>query len=150
MDKDEIEIIPEFCNALLKEIKSDILSHINYIQMNKREKYLIEAKFIKWIDKPESINMSKICNFIVRSFKCKNLKNNIYSISIDNSIRLPNSKTKIDKVARFLDQGNENIQPTQFISRILRFYMKNINSYWKSYASNKLKRIKVHECIKII
>lgn len=150
MDKDEIEIIPNFCKYLLSEIKSDIIENISYIQMNKRKDYLINTKIINWIEKPKDINMHKICLFIVNSFVCKHIKNNVYSISINPMIKLPMSKTKIDKVARFLDKGNEQVQPTQFISKILRVYMKNINKYWKLYASNELQRITVNECIKIV
>lgn len=150
MDKDEIEIIPNFCEYLLSEIKSDIISNISYIQMNKRKKYLINSNFVNWIERPKNIDMHKFCIFIVNSFVCKNLNNNVYSISINKKVKFPKSKTSVDRIARLLDKGNEEIQPTQFISKILRIYMKNINKYWKSYASNRLKRLKVHNCIKII
>lgn len=152
MSNDEIRIIPDFCEYLLKNIKKDISRNANYIKIDKYEKYLINSKMIRWTndEKPKSIDMNKLCNYIIRNFECVSLKGNSYSIQLKRNVRIPESRTSIDKIARLLDKGNGLIVPTLFISKVINYYTRNINKFWRSFVSLKLKSVDVKRCIKIV
>lgn len=139
-----------FSKYLLESIKYDILTGINADKLLAREKYLLKSPLIRWkSDRSESINMFALIEFISDSFICEELKDNSYVIHIDRHVYMPNTRTKIDKVARLIDKGNDKISPTNFISKVIHRYMKYINKYWRVYVESKLHVMHVNESIEI-
>jgi len=149
-DKEELSIVNDFCNMLVSEIKSDILNNVNYYKLSLYEDSLIKSSWIIWKRTPRKIDMKKLVNLIVDSIVCTNLRKGRHMISVDNSVILPNSYTSIERVARFLDRGNELYNGTFFISKIFMKYQKRINDYWKSYVSLRLRKITVSEVVTIV
>lgn len=151
MDKDEIDLIPEFTEFLLKDIKKSLFNNCNYKKLKRYESYLLKSGFIQWKKSPpKQLNIIKLCEFIINSFECTHTKDNKYSIHINKSIRMPNTYTKIDNVARLIDKGNDKINGSLFISVVIHKYMRNINKLFQNFISEKLKRLSVRKCIKIV
>lgn len=132
-------VLNDFCKSLVKSIKFDILNGLIYQKFNDREKILLNASWVEWIDKPENLNMRYIVNLIVENIDYKILKEDKCIIYIKGY--LPGSRTKLEKVARFLDKGNDNCPPTAFISKIANKYKRKIEKYWKAYLLNRLGEI---------
>lgn len=136
LSKNKKLLLPMFCRSLVKSIRYDILNGIIYKKFIDREKILLDATWIDWIDKPEELNMRYIVNLIVDNITYKIIENDICIIYIKGN--LPMSNTKLETVARFLDKGNDDCPPTSFISKVTKKYKRNIYKYWKSYIFNKL------------
>lgn len=150
MSEKEKKLMDDFSYYLLDSIKQDILENINADKLLYREKYLLKTPLIKWkSNPPKSINMFALIKLISESFVCTKQKNNLYSIHIDRRIYMPGTRTKIDKIARLIDKGNDKINPTNLISKVIHKYMKNINDYWKSYVESKLHILYVKESIEV-
>lgn len=149
VDSEVAEIIPDFCDLLLTDIKDAMYDNINLSKAEDREEELINANWIKWIDKPDHINMTKLCQFISNNLVIKKRKDNCYIIEIDKNVNMTNTRTSIDKVVRFLNSGNESKSPMYFMTRTFREYRTKIKSYWKSYLSIRLRRLDVKCVVRI-
>lgn len=147
LEKDEAELIPEFCNLLVKCMSTDIRNSLKSEKLQTREHDLLNVGWISWNRKPESINMYRLGLYIADSIICKPMQNNSYVVEINPKIRMPYSSTRLEQVARFLDRGNESMHPMPFISPVFNKYRMRINEYWKSFVSTKLRRVSVRETI---
>lgn len=148
-DKDELSLAEDFCKLLVSNIKEDILRYTNYNKLELYEDSLINSNWINWKHKPSSINMKKLIKYIANSITYKSGRKHKYVIYIKSTIMLPNSYTPLERVARFLDKGNEIYRGTFFISKIFMKYRANIKKYWRSYISIKLKKLSVSEVVLI-
>lgn len=148
-DNKELELVDDFCKSLISNIKSDILKSANFNKIKLYEDALLNAKWINWIKKPKRINMINLIKYIVDKITYRSRKKHRYIIYIKPTIMLPGSKTPLERVARFLDKGNEVYKGTFFINKVFMKYRVNINNYWKSYVSIKLKKLSVSEVVVI-
>ena len=140
-------LIPEFCNLLVSEIRSEIKMNLRNLKLNIREDSLLNASWIRWIKKPDHIDMIKLGLFIADSIIYRSTKENNYVIEIDPKKFMPMSKTKLSQVARFLDRGSQEVSPMYFINIILTKYRNKIRDYWRSFIQLKLKRLNVQYTI---
>lgn len=150
LDDKTKSLIPEFCNLLVSEIRSEIKMNLRNAKLKIREEPLLNASWIKWIKKPDHIDMIKLGMFIADSITCRSIKENTYVIEINPKIRLPMSRTKLSQVARFLDRGNQENSPMYFINIIFMKYRNKIRNYWRSFIQIKLKRLNVQQVIIVI
>lgn len=146
-NREEFELFDEFCKLLVNNIKKDIFNSLPIEKLNSMEKFLINAKWINWIDKPTSINMSKLAKLIIKNIRCYKMKNDIYTIDINPLQLMPFSTNKLEQIARFLDRGNELSSGSHFINDIFIKYRLMINNYWNSYVSLKLARIRTSKIV---
>lgn len=139
INKDENKLLDDFCKSLVSSIQYDVLNGIIYSKFIKREPYLLNAPWMIYIyNKPTYLDMKWVVNQIVDNITYKILEDNLCIIYIKGV--LPGTKTELDKIARFLDKGTEEIPPTNFLSSVFLKYEKDLNSYWKSYTKNKLRK----------
>lgn len=147
LDDKTSPLIPEFCNMLVFEIRSEIKMNLRNLKLNIREDLLLNASWIRWINKPDHIDMIKLGLYIADSIVCRSIKENTYVIEINPKTYLPGSKTKLSMVARFLDRGDQSISPMYFINVILMKYRNKIREYWRSFIQIKLNRLNVNYVI---
>lgn len=148
MSKRQKEIIPEFLDGLVAQLKREIVRSTSLSKLLIRERYILNATWIRWKKKPRHINMKSLVNYIVGSIQWVE-RDNSYIIEVNRAKLIPNSYTSIYALARFLDRGNNLIKGTSFISKVFHKYRLKINDYWKSFVSLKLKEVVVNECISI-
>lgn len=149
LDDKTSPLIPEFCNMLVSEIRSEIKMNLRNLKLNIREDLLLNASWIRWFNKPDHIDMIKLGLYIADSIICRSIKENTYVIEINPKAYLPSSKTKLSMVARFLDRGDQNISPMYFINVILMKYRNRIKEYWRSFIQIKLNRLNVNYIINV-
>jgi hypothetical protein len=150
MSNQEKSLMHSFLYVLLNDIKNGVKNNIIAPKMNIREDNLLNLTYIDWVNnKPSHIDMVSLAFLIANSIVCVRLRDNIYSIEISRRINMPHTRTRLYKIAKFLNFGDEYTMPTLFISSVFYKYSKNINRYWKSFVSLKLGRIETHECILI-
>lgn len=145
-NKDELELCDEFAKYLVHNIREEIYNNVIPDKFRLLEKDILNATWIKWNDKPSSINMMKLVRFIISRIGVTK-RRDTYVIGISQKHLLPRSNTKLEAVARFLDMGNNVSPSTTFISRILNKYRSNINDYWEAFVSYKLGKYNVSEVV---
>lgn len=148
MSKRQREIIPEFLDGLVSQLKGEIVRSTTPSKLLMREQYILNASWIRWKKKPRHINMKSLINYIVGCIQWVERDDN-YIIEVNRLRLIPNSYTSIYALARFLDRGNNVMKGTSFMSKVFHKYRLNINDYWKSFVSVKLKEVVVNECISI-
>lgn len=148
-NKEEIELMDEFCMFLVREIRKDILNSISMEKLQSKEKDILNASWIKWYDKPRKINMVKLLKFILRYIRYKERKRHRYLIDINPNVLMPYSKNPIEQIARFIDRGNERSLGSNLFNKVFMKYRLSISNYWKSFVSLKLKRLEVNEVVLI-
>lgn len=141
----------QFCDYLVEDIKDSIRKNINYRKLLKREKYILNARWIGWNSRssiPISLNMMSLAYNIIDNIICSNRYGvGRYVICINPSVYFSGSSTKLSTIARFLDKGNERVPGMYFISNVFNRYARNINRYWQAYASAKLGVVKVNKVV---
>lgn len=145
--KDEMELRNDFCSFIVNNIKNDILRNINMSKILSKEYSILNASWISWINKPTSINFYSLIDKIVDSITFITRENSEYVILLNRKSLIPNSNTRLEKLARFIDKGNSAIKGTYFISSIFTKYEENIQKYWKRYVSFKLKRYDINNAV---
>lgn len=148
-DRDELKIMDDFCNYLVREIKQRLLLEMPVDKLISKEKDILNASWIQWTKKPNHINVIKLVKLIINNIRYRKRKGHKYLIEINPNILLPRSKTPIEQVARFLDKGNNVTFGTTFLSRVFMIYRSSINNYWRSYASLRLRKITVSSMVVI-
>lgn len=149
MTRRERNLIPDFMDGLISQIKRDIKSSVVASKFIVREQDVLNASWIRWKIKPRHIRMKSLMLYVTSNLEWVQRRNNQFVIQINKLAKIPNSYTSIDTLARFLDKGNNVTPGTYFISKVLAKYRENINDYWKAYVSIKLKEVRVDECISI-
>lgn len=148
MSKTQREIIPEFLDGFVSQLKREIVRDTIPAKMKLREIDILNASWIRWKKKPKHINMKSLVNYIVGNIRWVK-RDNYFIIEMNRSTLMPNSHTSLYAIARFLDRGNNVMKGTAFISKVFNKYRKCINDYWKSFVSLKLREVVVNECISI-
>ena len=98
--EEENELIPDFLNWVCKQMYSSINTKINRKKIQLRIKYLYEVQWINWTGS-EYTDVQTLMETIYKSFYVEEYKNNIWKISIDNNILIPNTTTSISRFVRF-------------------------------------------------
>lgn len=149
LDDKSSPLIPEFCSLLISEIRSEIKMNLGSLKLDIREDLLLKADWIRWVKKPDKIDMIKLGMYIADSIVCRNIKENTYVVEIDPKKLLPGSKTKLSRVARFLDRGDQRVSPMYFINIIFMKYRTKIKDYWRSFIQIKSRRLDVQYIINV-
>ena len=148
-NKEVAMVADDFCKFIVKNIRQDIVNSVNQEMIQSRETNVLEANWIDWNKKPKAIDMFKLVKFIVQNIGFKTRRKNTYVILINPKVNMPSSNTKLERVARFLDKGNDNSMPTSFLTSIFNRYRSNMNEYWKAYVESVLRIYEVDELIVI-
>ncbi len=148
MSRRQKEIIPEFLDGLISQLKREIVRSTTTSKLLIKEQYILDASWIRWKKKPKHIKMKSLINYIIGCIHWIE-RDNKYIIEVDRLRMIPNSYTSVYALARFLDRGNNVMRGTAFMSKVFHKYRLNINDYWKSFVSIKLKEVVVNECISI-
>lgn len=149
-DSEEMSIMDKFCIFFVKKIREELHYSIVENKLNVREKDLLDSGWINWIgEKPDSINMVKLIDYIIDNIICIKRKNNTYSILVNPRKNLPGSYTKLERIARFIDKGNEKTPPTLVFTKVFNRYRDNLKLYWDYFITEELDKPRVTELVVI-
>lgn len=136
-DSEEYNAINDFCNYLMNIIKTKIVTDIFRKKVNARIQYLYNAQWMKWTNKYTTSDI--LINSIFNSLYVEKYRYNIYRIRIDTSTLVPNTRTSVDTLARFINYGDNKVKGTGVFTNIPHYLTaKRINSLWKVYAIQEL------------
>ena len=124
----------EFLDLLVDSIRTDIKNELVPAKFDMLETSLLNATWIRWLEKPSRINISKLIN---RILKCITWQERVgtFRVYIDPNIKMPYTvNTTLEQVARFLDKGNNVSKYSTLFSRVFNKYQENIYNYWRAYV----------------
>lgn len=131
--KNEAQLIIPFCKHILHNMRKDISNQIDIERYTPFEDKLLNASWIIWVEKPKTINIVQLLRFTLLNLRCAKRGESRYVIGFKNTM-LPNTRTRIDALVRFLDKGNEISQPTYVFTKIFNRYRDNLDQYWRDYV----------------
>ena len=149
-DKEEMNLMVPFCEFLVFNIRQDIDEQLNVELLQAKSRDLLKAKWIKWTNKPNYINMNWILQDIKSAIKYRERETGHYQIYFDTTILFRNSKNKLEQIVRFIDKGNDVSKATGVFSKIFNRYQKNIPKYWTAYIQLKLRRFATTKAVVIV
>lgn len=146
-DEDELSIEKSFCYQLKDWVSDEIKNTIHIDKLKMYEDMFLKSTVIDWVHKPFKIDMVNVVNMLLDNIKCYKVSNkHIYLICFSNE-QFPNTLTSFDKIARFLDKGNESFPGLHIFSNTFNRYENNINKYWKVHILTTLHRLPVGEVL---
>ena len=126
-------LIYKFLDNLVESIKKDIKDALIPAKFEMLERGLLNANWIRWKTKQSGINISKLVDRILSCITWQERKTS-FRIYIDPKMKMPYTvNTSLERVARFLDKGNNVSKHSTMFSRVFNYYQKNINEFWKAY-----------------
>lgn len=136
----EFELMDDFNKWLCEQLYTTINTNINRRKLSLRMNHLYEVSWINW-DKNHKYNtgVSNIMHSIHEAITYTRHKNNLWIISIDANIRIPNSYTSIDRLIRFLNYGDNKYKATGIFTKLAQTYnFTKLNGMWKLFVLNRL------------
>lgn len=136
----EFELMDDFCKWLCDQIYNTINTSINRRKLSLRMNHLYEISWINW-DKNHKYDtgVSNIMHSIYKSITYTRHKNNLWIISIDANILIPNTYTSIDRLIRFLNYGDNQYKATGIFTKLAQtFNFKKLNGLWRLFVLNRL------------
>ena len=110
------QTLTDYIRTRLLEYK-DIMNPV-YQKLEIRCVFLLQLDWIDWIQKPESFDIDSIITEIIRNVVYKFSDPDLATIYITDE-HFSNTNTPISRIVKFLDQGNELVQGSFFITNIL-------------------------------
>lgn len=121
-----------FCKFIIKWLQRDIQNQSNMQKLQIRVDMLPLMDWFSWKSKPQKLSAKHVCQVISQNIEVKKQKS-MYIIFLNPYRLFPGTNTPIERIARFLDKGNEVVSGTYFISSILSKYKKSIYKYWRAF-----------------
>ena len=138
------ELTPSVYRNYSKFVYDEVLRFIKRLSYQKKDNYKIRefqllnsssVEYIKW-DKetPDSLDILYYINHCLVLKK----RRGIYYITLDEHQKIKGSKTKVSKVIRLLEFGNEEIRELPVIRRAMTYYSRNYKALAKEYIARRL------------
>lgn len=126
-------LLLQFCDTLVESIRTDILEGLVPAKYPLLEEGLLNATWITWEDKPNSINIEKLIKAILKCITWRQ-RRLTYQVYIRTDVKMPGTvNTSLESIARFIDKGNNVTKYSTLISRVFNKYEKDIGEYWEAY-----------------
>lgn len=136
--EEELEVIPKFNQWLCDQIFEYINTKINRRKIQLRLNYMYKVPWIQWKG-TKYLDELDIMNYIYKSLKYTEHKDNLFIIETNIDIKIPNTNTCIDRLIRFLEYGDRQIKPINMLSKMEQsFNHSKLNSLWRLFVLNEL------------
>lgn len=110
-----------YCEFILDKINETIAQKADPRKYKVREELILKSSLISWRgDPPKSIDLMHL---VCHCLSLKRIKGE-YVITLNEYRLVPKSRTKLSKLIRLLEYGNEEIPPYPLIRSILVYYQK--------------------------
>lgn len=132
MNDKEVELIPQFNDWMCSYIKKYISTTTNYRKIQIRIPYLYKVSWMKWTRK--STDVGTLINTILSSIYWEMHDKN-YVVIKTNNILIPNTKTSVSRLIRFLNYGDINNKGIGLITNVVNKINKSqIMSLWQVFV----------------
>ena len=135
----ENEIIYDFMDLLLKNLKGLLYSNIKRLNKNLIENALLNNDTILWKTKrkPKNINVDDLLTEIIENIDWYEFRKNFFIIKIKTGKMMSNTNTQLSTIANFIEYGSNNMLPLHFFSKYFNKFANEVTSYWSTYKDAK-------------
>lgn len=124
----------EFCDFIVAEIRKNIQNNFPFQKCENIEKYIEENSVINWQNKRNDfISVYNIYRLAVENLKIKQIRENYFSIFIDNNINIPNSYTKLHSIVALLEYGTLSIRGCRVLSEVMKAIADSLTTYYHEF-----------------
>lgn len=125
IDEREHNLVPEFCRMIQECIYTDLNTYSNRAKIEMRIPYLYKCDWIIWYKK--QINIQTVLKLIFNSIEYKEYKNNRFTLYINETNKIPNTNTYINRLIRFLEYGDTHYKGLGLFTMLEHRYNRNIS-----------------------
>ena len=118
----ENEIIYDFMDLLLKNLKGLLYSNIKRLNKN-----LIENALLT-----KNINVDDLLTEIIENIDWYEFRKNFFIIKIKTGKMMSNTNTQLSTIANFIEYGSNNMLPLHFFSKYFNKFANEVTSYWST------------------
>lgn len=102
--------LEEFCNEVIKEIRTQLLSRINFKKLSLRDDYLNSGKVFTFVGSKRYISTISIIHLALNNLVVKNNKTH-YLISINENLKVYGTDNKLVDIVKLIEYGNQELPP---------------------------------------
>ncbi len=121
-----------FCNYIIKWLRTELLRNCDYTSIQLRLDLLQLSSWIDWMTPSHKVTSREFIRLVCQNIKWRRVRNS-YIIYIDEHIMFPGTRTPLYRIVKFVDNGNELVRGTFFLTILFSKYQQHIYEYWSAF-----------------
>ena len=134
LTEDNYETKNNFINYLIKQLQKLIIEKYNKEKSFMIEKYINDNEIIKYRYSDKYTSVLDLYKIAVSNLKTKSdKKSNMYNITVDKNIMIPDSNTYLISIVKLLEFGNLEIQKYGLLENCMQYICDNLNTFYNKF-----------------
>lgn len=134
LTEDNYETKNNFINYLIKQLQKLIIEKYNKEKSFIMEKYINDNEIIKYRYSDKYTSVLDLYKIAVSNLKIKSdKKSNMYNITVDKNIMIPDSNTYLISIVKLLEFGNLEIQKYGLLENCMQYICDNLDTFYNKF-----------------
>lgn len=134
LTEDNYETKNNFINYLIKQLQKLIIEKYNKEKSFIIEKYINDNEIIKYRYSDKYTSVLDLYKIAVSNLKIKSdKKSNMYNITVDKNIMIPDSNTYLISIVKLLEFGNLEIQKYGLLENCMQYICDNLDTFYNKF-----------------
>lgn len=134
LTEDNYETKNNFINYLIKQLQKLIIEKYNKEKSFIIEKYINDNEIIKYKYSDKYTSVLDLYKIAVSNLKIKSdKKSNMYNITVDKNIMIPDSNTYLISIVKLLEFGNLEVQKYGLLENCMQYICDNLDTFYNKF-----------------
>lgn len=134
LTEDNYETKNNFINYLIKQLQKLIIEKYNKEKSFTIEKYINDNEIIKYRYSDKYTSVLDLYKIAVSNLKIKSdKKSNMYNITVDKNIMIPDSNTYLISIVKLLEFGNLEVQKYGLLENCMQYICDNLDTFYNKF-----------------
>lgn len=134
LTEDNYETKNNFINYLIKQLQKLIIEKYNKEKSFVIEKYINDNEIIKYRYSDKYTSVLDLYKIAVSNLKIKSdKKSNMYNITVDKNIMIPDSNTYLISIVKLLEFGNLEVQKYGLLENCMQYICDNLDTFYNKF-----------------
>lgn len=134
LTEDNYETKNNFINYLIKQLQKLIIEKYNKEKSFIIEKYINDNEIIKYRYSDKYTSVLDLYKIAVSNLKIKSdKKSNMYNITVDKNIMIPDSNTYLISIVKLLEFGNLEVQKYGLLENCMQYICDNLDTFYNKF-----------------
>ena len=134
LTEDNYETKNNFINYLIKQLQKLIIEKYNKEKSFIIEKYINDNEIIKYRYSDKYTSVLDLYKIAVSNLKTtSDKKSNMYNITVDKNIMIPDSNTYLISIVKLLEFGNLEIQKYGLLENCMQYICDNLDTFYNKF-----------------
>lgn len=134
LTEDNYETKNNFINYLIKQLQKLIIEKYNKEKSFIIEKYINDNEIIKYRYSDKYTSVLDLYKIAVSNLKTKSdKKSNVYNITVDKNIMIPDSNTYLISIVKLLEFGNLEVQKYGLLENCMQYICDNLDTFYNKF-----------------